>query len=132
MPKFLRESLSYVVVAIAAGALVFTQMPPKTLVETRFESRAAPEYAQAYMDAICRMDSEYLAKNTSPEFAGPDEIAAFTAEAQSGDWGCESTKYLGSYQKSDTQVFSVVVSPSGKEVFYLFTFNADQLVTNIE
>lgn len=132
MPKFLRDALSYVVVAVAAGALVFTQMPAKVVVDTHSISTAAPEYAQKYMDAICAFDAEYLGKNTSPGFAGAQEIADYIDSAAQSGWGCESVKYLGSYQTVDKQVFAVVVKPSGNEVFYLFTFDAERLVINIE
>lgn len=138
-PKFLREMGGAALLMAATALLTLQFAPAKTVVETRFESGAtpassAPAYAQNYMDALCAMDAEYLTQNTSPEFAGADEIVSFIEDARFSKWACGPVKYLGVYQLSDKHVFAVVVFPNTDqeaEVFYALTFS-DGLVVSIE
>lgn len=135
MPRFVRELASYAAVALLSVVLTFYLMPAKLVVDTRtVAAAAAPEYAQAYMDAICRLDAEYLAEHTSPLFADADDVAHYVQAAMSAGWACGGVKYLGSYQTKDSQVFAVIVKPGTEdehEVFYILTFE-DGLVTEIE
>ena len=131
---FVRQVGSYIAVLILGVALYAAVMPAKVVTETRSVVAAAtveaPAYAQAYMDAMCRADAEYLAEHTHPMFASADAIAAFAAETRASGFTCQSRKYLGSYATEDTHVFAVVVNDG--EVFYVITFDAERLVTGIQ